>query len=372
MKKFVSCSLLLISIISYYPLLCRAGSEMTRESNIQTIGVHVESKEGLEIEKLKQEVLKIQLENENLKSSWTKFSSNSAFIMAIVALIGVFGTIWQQFRDSRRQRRNDDDLRKADSKQRELDRIQREVENQRLIDQNFTSVVADLGAEREAVQASAAVSIITFLKPEYETLHNRILAVLLANLKISHSDSVNRLISEAFEKALQVKLKKDDKFELNISRANLKRVDLSELNLTQTDLGYAQLQHANLTGTNLFRSRGYEANLEKSRLSRANLGEARLQNAKLNNACLHDCNLVAADFKNTSLCNVEFQRSKMQSAHFEGSDITGAKFEQANIDDAYFTNVKVDNQTLRSLTKAKNWQNAHFDDEIWKKLNEIA
>ena len=173
---------LLIFIFSYC-FLCQAVSQVVQESNTPSVAPSLESKEALEIEKLKQEVFKIQLENENLKSSWTKFLSNSAFFMAITALIGIFVTIWKQLAETNRLKELDDAQRQRDSEQRQLDREQRERENERLIDQKFTSIIADLSAESEAIQASAAVLIITYLKPEYEILHDRIFAVLLANLK---------------------------------------------------------------------------------------------------------------------------------------------------------------------------------------------
>lgn len=357
---------LLVGIFVFFsPPLCLAVSQ-TGQGNVAPAA---KSKETLEIEKLRQEVVNLQLGNDNLKSPWTKLSSNAAFITAIVALLGVFATVWKQLAESKRQM-------ELDRRQRELDREQREIENQRGVDQKFTSIVADLGSASEAIQASAAVSIVTFLKPEYKVLHDQVFAILLANLKIKHREAVNQLIVTAFEKALRGKFDRAkegaDKLELDLSRANLTQSDLSGLDLTNADLGFAQLRLANLTGTILFRARGYEANLEKARLSRANLNEARLQKARLNDAYLHECNLVATDMKEAELRGAQFQQAKMQAAHLEGADITGAKFEQANVSDTYFIGVKADAQALRSLVKACNWQKAHFDEEVRVKLEEMA
>lgn len=363
--------LLLVIFVLFYPPSCQAVSQVGQGSSAPNVALDSKSRETLEIEKLRQEVFKLQLENENLKSPWTKFSLNAAFITAIVALLGVFATIWKQLAESKRQR-------DMDRRQRELDREQREIENQRVIDQKFTSIVADLGSESDAIQASAAVSIITFLKPEYKVLHDQVFAILLANLKIQHSNAVNQLIVTAFEKALRgkfdrgIEIERDDKFELDLSRANLIQGNLSDLDLTNADLGFAQLRLANLTGAILFRARGYKANLEKARLSKANLNEARLQKARLNDAYLHECNLVAADLKKADLRGAQFYQSKMQAAHLEGANIIGARFEQANVSDTYFIDVKADAQALRSLVKARNWQKAHFDEEVRLKLEEMA
>lgn len=353
---------LLLVIFVFFASLAVSQAELT--NNVQHIAPAANSKckEELETKKLQMEVDNLQLKNESLQSPWSKLSENAAFFTAIVALLGVFATVWKQLTDKKRQQ--------------ELDRRQREIENQSSIDQKFATILADLGSESEAIQAGAAVSIVTFLKPEYKLLHDQVFAIILANLKIKHSDAVNQLIVTAFEMALRRKIdlvkERDEKFELDLSRANLMRGDLSDLDLSEADLGFAHLRLAKLTGTILFRARGYEVNMEKARLSRANLNEARLQKARLNDAYLHECNLVAADLKEAELRNAQFQQAKMQAAHLEGADITGAKFEQANISDAYFIGVKADVQALRSLINAKNWQKAHFDEEVRLKLDELA
>ncbi len=358
--------LLVVIIALSYPLLCPAASQTKHDHSANSTTVEAKSKEtleaeklGHETEKLKQEVIKLRLENENIKDP---FSSNGALITAFIAFFGILVTIWKQLVDS--------------SRQRNLDREQRETEGQRRIDEKFTSIVTDLGSKSEAIRAGAAVSIVTFIKPEYKQLHDQVYAILHANLKIKHSDVVNNLIVAAFEKSLRWRLDRakqlNEKFELDISRANLCHGDLSGLDLSNSDLGFAQLKLANMRSTILFRARGYQANLEKARLSKANLNEARLQKAQMNEAYLHECNLIAADLKEADLRGAQFQQAKMQSAHLEGADITGAKFEQADINDTYFIGVKADSKALRSLVKASNWQKAHFDEEVRLKLEEMA
>jgi len=365
MKK-AAAILLIVMIALSYPLSCPAVSPIKQDKSSNSAAVEAKSKETLEAEKLgheneklEQEAIKLRLENENLK---TPFSSNGALITAFIAFFGILVTIWKQLTDS--------------SRQRDLDRKQQETESQRRTDEKFTAIVTGLGSESEAIQAGAAVSIVTFIKPEYMHLHDQVFAILHANLKIKHSDVVSNLIVAAFEKSLRWRLDRakqlNEKFELDISRANLCHGDLSGLDLSNSDLGFAQLKLANMRDTILFRARGYQANLEKARLSKANLNEARLQKAQMNEAYLHECNLIAADLKEADLRGAQFQQAKMQSAHLEGADITGAKFEQADINDTYFTGVKTDSKALRSLVKANNWQKAHFDEEVRLKLDEMA
>lgn len=313
-------------------------------------------------EKLKLENEKLRIENDNLKSFWGQLPGYSTIITALLAIIGVIITISKLLSESR------------------LNREQRENENLRRVDERFNSIITNLGSESEANQASAAVSILTFLRPEHHMFHDQVFSILLANLKIHHNEAIYDLLIEGFEEALRVQLpilkQRDKTFELKLSRAHLNRINMSGLDLSNSDVGFATLKYANLSGTrtNLYRVRGMEANLEKARLSEANLNEARFTKANFISAKFHKSNLVSAVLKEADLRYAEFYQSSMQSAHLEGATLIGTKFEQANINDAFFNNLKeVDEATLRSLlkTRDKTWQKAHFDKEIMSKLKKM-
>jgi len=316
------------------------------------------NQEQLEDEKLRQEVLKLRLENQKRSSLWELLPSYATIITTFVAVIGVFVTIWRQINERAR------------------DREQREDDSRRRLDERFTSIVGNLGSESEAIQASATVSIMTFLKPEYEVFHSQVFMVLLANLKIQHSEAVNKLLVGAFEKAIRIQLQalrdQGEQLELDLSRAHLDRIDLSNTDLTGADLGFTELRHANLTNAVLFRTRGFGAQLEKARLSTANLNEARFREANFRGAQFHKTNLVAADLKETDLAGAKFYQARMQSAHLDEAKLRRAKFEQANLSDTFFYGADLNEETLRSILKASNWQRAHFDDDVKAKLEELS
>jgi uncharacterized protein YjbI with pentapeptide repeats len=327
------------------------------------------TQQELQIEKLRQEVLNIQLENERMGSFWDRISPTATILTAFVAVAGVLITIWRQTTENRRQK-------EQDLNQRELDRKQREIESLRRLDDKFTSIVANLGADSEPVQVSAAVSLLTYLKPEYEGFHEQVYLILLANLKIDHSPAINRILVEGLERAIRLRLKyaqeKGEPSDLDLSNASLYHINLSGLDLSTADLGFADLRLANLIGSNLFRARGYETNLEKAKWSRANLNEVRFRKANLRDAHLHDVNLVAADLKETDMQAAQFYRSKMQSAHLEGANLANAQFQEANLNDTYFLGSKLNRQALETIRKALNWKNAHFDEEIASQLENMG
>jgi len=319
------------------------------------------TRQNLEQEKLRQEVVKLQIENRKANSILVFLVSNAGLLTVLLAIIGAIVTIGKQIEE------------------RKKDRQQREAENLRRIDEKFTAIIKDLGSDSVPIQAGAAVSILTFLKPMYQAFYEQVYLIILANLKVKkdkREEATAELLLQGFEKAIRLlieyKIKQGEPVELDLSQADLKRVNLSGLDLSNADLGFADMPNANLEAANLFRVKGYGAKLKGVRLSRANLNEARFKTAKFADALFHDANLVAANMKETDLQRVQFHQAKLQSTHFEHADLRGAQFNQANIDDAFFKGALMDDQTLRSILKAFNWDNAHFDDEIKTKLEDLA
>ena len=311
----------------------------------------------LESEKLRQEIRQLEIENNRLNSPWQTVSSYITLITAAVAVAGVFVTLWKQFSE------------------RERDREQRESESRRRLDEKFSTIVANMGSENSSIQVSAAISLMTFLRDEYTEFHEQVYLILLANLKLKHNRQVNRLLIQAFEKAIRLKLetirKLHDSQGLDLTDTNLYRIDLSGLDLSNIDIAFAELNLANLKSTILYRVKGFETNLEKARLTDAILNEARLAKANLEDAHLHRANLVSSNLKETNLRGAQFFQAKLQSAHLENADLSGAKFEQADLNDTYFQGAKFNLPTLKSICKAYNWENAHFDDDVLSRLNEL-
>ncbi|MCL5036847.1 MAG: pentapeptide repeat-containing protein [Chloroflexi bacterium] len=354
-EKFIIFSLLVLAlsvILSFFwkPPAAFAGTQP--ESMNQ---------QELQNEKTRHEIQKLQLENERSNSFWGILPSYATFITALVAIIGVIITIWKQIYEW--------------SRQKELDRAQRELESKRRSDDKFSSVITSLGSDSPSIQASAAVSIMSFLKPEYKDFYDQVFLILLANLKIQQEDAVNRLLIKGFEKAIRFHLEsakeKGEQEGLDLSHMYLNRVDLSGLDLSNTDFGFARLRHANFDGANLYRARGIEADLKKGRLCRANFNEARFQKAQIPGAQFHGSNLVASDLKEANLFEAQFHQAKMQSAHLDGADLRRAKFEQADLNDTFFKGAKFDRVSLKSILNAINWQKAHFDGNIKAELENL-
>jgi uncharacterized protein YjbI with pentapeptide repeats len=388
---------LLIAILAF---LCMVpASSAQQPSNANGTQQPAADQQRLQNQKLQEEITGLQLENRKLRGWGDLILSYATLLTPLVAVGGLIITFWKQIKDNnkqkeldRQQRENDLQQQERNRQEQERSRQQRQEESLRRLEEKFTAVVRRLGSGSAPIQASAAVSIMTFLNSDNKDFHLQTYLILLANLKVQriklqqleHADPadllrdtlVNDLLVAAFEKAIltlrQVGDVKEGEMEVDLTRCCLNRANLSGLDLRDADLAFSELRGANLTGSILFRSKGIEAHLENARLSRANLGEARLRKAYFRGAQFHEANLVSADLRGTDLTNTQFQQARMQSAHLDGANISGAHFEQADLSDAYLYGVTVTAATVSSILKAHNWQKAHFDAAVWTKLNALA
>lgn len=318
----------------------------------------------LDAEEQRQRILSLELENRDQASLWELALSYMPFLTAMTAAAGLFAAVWKQIDERSRQQR--------------LDLEQRELQGQREHNANFTSVVRDLGSSSRGLQASAAVSLETFLRPEYKSYRGQVAMVVVANLKIRHHESVNDLLVRLYEQVMRSHLESARpavrEYLLDVSRTKLDRIDLSGLSLVGIDLAYASLKGANLRGASLHRARGIEVDLERARLSgeETDLSEARLRGARCRGTYFHDANLVAARFEEAHLQHAQFQRARLQSAHLDRAMLQGTRFEAANLNDAYFRGSIFDDQSLESITKAYHWREAHFDGDVRIRLSAFS
>lgn len=327
-----------------------------------------ESREQLELAKLRQEIKKLEIENKKLRNEWDTIIGLAPFLTSVVALLGVFITLWKHLSEQSRQRN-------LDRKNLEDDRIRR-------FNEKFNAVVENLGSESPAIQASAAVSIQTFLKPVYSEFHDQVFMILLANLKVQHSDVIRQLLTAGFETAIRLKSElvaaeneqieeKDEKIILDLSGCALDRANLAKINLGWANLRGTSLQHANLKEACLIRVRGDGANLEFLNGTGSNFEKARLKGANLRGARFRAANLKWVHLEEANLSNCRFEQALLQGAHLEKSVLNGTHFEQANLNNVFFLGAKLDITSMTSIVKAYNWRKAHFDSEIREKIEKI-
>jgi uncharacterized protein YjbI with pentapeptide repeats len=333
----------------------------------------------LEQEKLTQEIRHLRLENrdhEGFRGFVTAYVGSlpafAAVLTGLAAVIGLGLTARQAVHDRARQ--------EAQALEESVrDRVQREIESRRVLDERFAAILMNLGAETEPIRAGAAVSLFTFLRRENSAYHSQVRLAALANLKVEHTPAVTRILVGVMERALRVSVPRRTA-ERDFSQAQMPRIDLSGLDLSGADLAFTNLRGANLTDASLRRAEGFSVVLEKARMcgTQANLEAVRFQAAKCAGALFHDARLVAAHFEDAVLTGAQFQRAKLQAAHLEGADLNGAQFQGAMLKDAYFFNRKsgrkaaLDDTALATITRAHDWEQAHFCRDHKARLYELS
>lgn len=316
-------------------------------------------RERLEDEKLREEIRNLQRE----RSLWAMFPSYAGVLTGIAAIATLFLTARQHLR------------------QRSVELQRQEAEAVRRLDELFNNVVTNLGSDSPALQASAAVSLLSFLRddpPAYGAYHEQVFWLLVAQLKVDHGREVNQLLVRVFERAVRLYLAESEARgvelgDLDLSRALLKRVDLSGLeSLPPLDVAFARLDGANLRHTRLRQARGFNVCLEGALLSGADLSEARLKQAVAPRAVFHDAFMAGVKLQKAVLTKAQFQRARLQSAHLQGADLTGANFQQADVNDTFFQGATLDTAALRTLaTGAHNGDKAHFDPATQARIDEL-
>lgn len=312
------------------------------------------TQQELEQEKLRQEIEQLRLDNRNAVGVRGFFSTNAGLLTGIAAIGAALTALFNLTR------------------QRGFDREQRTLESTRRLDARFSAILVDLGGDSDAVQAGAAVSLLTFLRPELAEYHHQVRLVALANLKVRKEGPISNLLVRVLEEALRTDVELTAA-ELDLTDAVLTGADLSGLDLRLATLTGAKLRGAQLDNVNLRGVAGQKVVLEDASLRGpdADLQEVRFQNATAAGAIFHEANLGSAKFQGADLERARFQSARLQSAHFERAKLSGARFQQADVNDAFFIGATLDDVALETLIDARNYQKAHFSPGVMERLRAL-
>lgn len=141
---------------------------------------------------------------------------------------------------------------------------------------------------------------------------------------------------------------------------------LQDLNKDRVSLQGLKAPEANLEGIKLQKAQLGGANLEKAWINKANLS-----GSNLNGAWLKDTNLSETDLSRASLIGANLSGANLTKASLDGSDLKysdlkGTNFNGVNLHETYLKEVK--NLTSEQVKAAKNWETAHYDQELRKQL----
>jgi uncharacterized protein YjbI with pentapeptide repeats len=320
------------------------------------------SKDVLERQKLQQETLKLKQDRDQASGVSGFFSRYAAFLTALVAAGGLLATIWKHSSDQSTQRKRDID--------------QQRLETERRLEDRFATILNDLGSTAIPTQAGAASSLVTYLRPAHKRFHHQVRVAVLTNLKVDHGEPIRKLLARVYKEAIGTG-EPADRFERDLSGAKLENADLSDLELREADLAFAELRNSTLVGCDFYRARGIRVNLDGARACTVgdrvtSLIEVRFHQARGRGADFTGARLINAHLEGADLREARFYQARLQAAHLEEAKLPGASFQAANLDDTYFYDAELDQRALRTIVRAFNWRNAHFDWQIKQELEDMA
>ena len=160
-------------------------------------------------------------------------------------------------------------------------------------------------------------------------------------------------------------LKEDSEHKISVVYflANANLLSELELDLSEFDLSGEDLRHADLSKTRLQNATLIRTNLENAIFNGTDFLEADLSQTNFKNAILKD-----VDFREATLTSTLFIDASLNKVDFTNANLERTNFAGATITEVIFTGAK--KLTVDQIKAAKNWSQATYDDEFWKKLNE--
>jgi len=250
-------------------------------------------------------------------------------------------------------------------------REEQETAREQHLEERFAGVLFGLGSDSEAIQASSAVSLSTFLGEQHRRFHRQVRMATLANLKVKHTPTVRMLLLRAFEDSLRTP-EPLGPAELDLSHASLAGASLQGLALDRAKFSQVDLRGADLSNCSMVAVKGRGAHLGSARLSGSdtNLQNARLAEADAPEANFGGANLVNVHFEGGDFRGASFRGARLQAAHLERCRLEGASFDGADVADTYFVDASFDQESLESLAKV-GWEQAHLAPDVEESLRSL-
>lgn len=273
--------LLYLLLMLWVPVSSVGASERTSEATTPTTGtVQATPTEDATLTALNKEKLQEDIEKDRSDLFWAWTSSG-------VIVVGIAGIIFSLFQFYRTQ-------------------LDKRVEREGKEEEEFHSLIRDLGDEKTVTKIDAAITLRKFLRPGYEQYYRQIFDWMVINLRqpFGLDHAFRQELITTFKASFPIARTSLTRARARIVRFNpslldASRVFLDDANLSQSDLGKidmpnASFGYANLSGANLSLSYLHEANFSRAVLTYADLSDADLSGANLSEADLSDADLSRA------------------------------------------------------------------------------
>lgn len=256
-----------------------------------------------------------KLQNEN---NWWWINGSSILTVlfsSICSMIGVVLAVWVGFRQWSGQQ-------KADREKRHQDHV---LEQQKLDEARFQSVVKGFESDRPEARVGAAILLLNFLGDGYARFYSQVFYLSVSILRVRNTDPTTPEPIDALSQALVTVFRQS----FSLARGN----DIDAFDPFALDATNIQLDNAYLSQTDLRKIYLRKAYLRNTYFWDSQLQEAYFKHSNMAGAYLRSANLEGADLGKTILTGANLSKTKLKGAHFRYADLTDADFTGADLTD---------------------------------------
>ena len=317
-------SIFLVGLISVLFVLNEKTTQQTKE-NLESIKKELKpfQEKKLNDEKIRQETIGLQLQNEAKTSFLGNFATTGAIFVAFSGLFGAGVGALQYLR-----------LRRADHLANATTQLNQLWEG--------------LASQDDEKVASSIAGLQQFLISKYEEFHARIAGGLaLSSRREDKTRIVRKTLRPVLEQAIRII---EPETMRNISWQGMK------------------LHYVNFSGRDLRKFDYHESIIQHSNFSKAKLQEARFENSILRGCIFDGADLTGVNFENADLRGASFKKSILVNVNFRNSKVLGMDLEEARLGGNFLET----QWHSMNWIDCKNWRLAKFDtssvrDELIKK-----
>lgn len=231
----------------------------------------------------------------------------------------------------------------------------------------FQNVVEGLGSSSKATQVGAAITLRTFLRPDYRQFYRQVFDLAVVHLRLRNLDQKKIEPLDSLSQALITIFK--ESFPLARQQLedtkNMQQLDATQVQLDQAYLANAQLQNiwmpqswlreANLSGADLSGANLYWTNLSFADLSGADFSGADLRIANLSGVNPYRANPIVSRSYRANPVVTRFKRANLSGANLSGADLSEADLSEADLSKADLSGANLSGANLQTV---QSWKDA--------------
>jgi uncharacterized protein YjbI with pentapeptide repeats len=225
---------------------------------------------------------------------------------------------------------------------------EKRVERDKKDEEEFHSLIRDLGSDKVIVKIDATITLRKFLRPGYEQFYKQIFDWMVINLRQQNIMGQPAEPTEDFREELITTFKTSYPGVLASLKPSIATTEFipASLDASRVQLNGADLARSDLRGIGMPNASLSRASLAAAILSRSYLNGSDFLQADLTYSDLRDASLFGANLSGASLRSVTLKRADLSRADLSGADLSQTDLSSAILFEANLQGVNLNNAYL--------------------------